>query len=229
MVKRIDIEHLGRAIGDQFHPRRVILFGSYARGAATEDSDVDIFVEMDHAGREVDAAVDIRMKTRPRFPVDILVRSPKKIGERLRMGDTFVKDILDHGATLYEATNWRMGWQAEGDFATVLREFRARKNPNYDGLCFHAQQCAEKYLKACLSETGIPFGKTHDLNALLDQVLPIEPTWESFRRSLAYLSEYSVSFRYPGESADRESACDAYQRCRAFRKTARESLSAPDE
>jgi HEPN domain-containing protein len=35
-----------------------------------------------------------------------------------------------------------------GDFATVEREVRARKNPNYDGVCFHAQQCAEKYLKA---------------------------------------------------------------------------------
>lgn len=105
MVKRKDIERLGVEIGNQFHPRRVILFGSYARGAATEDSDVDIFVEMDHTGREVDAAVDIRTKTRPRFPVDILVRSPEKIHERLCMGDTFVQDILDNGATLYEATD----------------------------------------------------------------------------------------------------------------------------
>lgn len=114
--------------------------------------------------------------------------------------------------------------KAEGDFATVQREYRARKMPNYDGLCFHAQQCAEKYLKARLCEGGIPFGKIHDLAALLDQVLPLEPAWESFRRSMAYLSEYAVNFRYPGESADKEAARDAYRRCRAFRESAREAL-----
>lgn len=38
--------------------------------------------------------------------------------------------------------------KAEGDFTTALRELRARKSPNYDAACFHAQQCVEKYLKA---------------------------------------------------------------------------------
>lgn len=40
--------------------------------------------------------------------------------------------------------------KAEGDFATAAREMRARKSPNYDAACFHAQQCVEKYLKALL-------------------------------------------------------------------------------
>jgi len=53
--------------------------------------------------------------------------------------------------------------KAEGDFATAERELRARKQPNLDAACFHAQQCAEKYLKAFLQEKGIPFGKTHNL------------------------------------------------------------------
>jgi HEPN domain-containing protein len=47
--------------------------------------------------------------------------------------------------------------KAENDFATALRESRVRKNPNYDAVCFHAQQCAEKYLKARLQEAGIAF------------------------------------------------------------------------
>jgi HEPN domain-containing protein len=42
--------------------------------------------------------------------------------------------------------------KAEGDYATALRELRARKQPNYDAACFHAQQCVEKYLKAYLQE-----------------------------------------------------------------------------
>ena len=45
--------------------------------------------------------------------------------------------------------------KAEGDFATAGRELRARKNPNYEAACFHAQQCAEKYLKAILQEQSI--------------------------------------------------------------------------
>jgi HEPN domain-containing protein len=114
--------------------------------------------------------------------------------------------------------------KAEGDFATMERESRARKNPNYDGVCFHAQQCAEKYLKARLCEAGIRFTKIHDLVALLERILSVEPLWESFREHLAFLSDFAVSFRYPGESADKESALDTRRRCRLFRRAARETL-----
>lgn len=114
--------------------------------------------------------------------------------------------------------------KAEGDFATMQREVRARKNPNFDSACFHAQQCAEKYLKARLCQGGIEFAKIHDLVALLEQVLPVEPSWESFREDLAYLSGFAVAFRYPGESADREAARDAAERCRRFRRAARKAF-----
>lgn len=64
--------------------------------------------------------------------------------------------------------------KAEGDFATAERELKVIKEPNYDAVCFHAQQRAEKYLKARLQESAIPFGKTHDLSALLNLTLSIE-------------------------------------------------------
>jgi len=114
--------------------------------------------------------------------------------------------------------------KAEGDFAMMERECQATESPNYDGICFHAQQCAEKYLKARLCEADITFSKIHDLVALLDQVLEIEPAWESFREDLAYLSDFAVTFRYPGESADAESAVDAQRRCRQFRIAVCEAL-----
>ncbi len=114
--------------------------------------------------------------------------------------------------------------KAEGDFAMMERECRAQENPNYDGICFHAQQCAEKYLKAKLCEADITFSKIHDLVVLLEQVLVAEPEWETFREDLAYLSDFAVTFRYPGESADRESALDAQRRCRRFRNVARKAL-----
>ena len=114
--------------------------------------------------------------------------------------------------------------KAEGDYAIVERESRARKNPSYDGICFHAQQCAEKYLKAHLCQAGIHFEKVHDLLALLEQVLAAEPLWESYRADLAYLSDFAVHFRYPGESADRATALRARSLCRSFRKAARQAL-----
>ncbi len=114
--------------------------------------------------------------------------------------------------------------KAEGDFGMMERECTEMNNPNYDGICFHAQQCAEKYLKARLYEADIKFSKIHDLVALLDQILQIEPMWEIFREDLAYLSDFAVAFRYPGESADAESAHDAQHRCRRFRSMVREAL-----
>ena len=114
--------------------------------------------------------------------------------------------------------------KAEGDFTIVERESRARKNPSYDGICFHAQQCAEKYLKARLCQAGIHFAKVHDLPTLLEQVLATESLWESYRADLAYLSDFAIHFRYPGESADRSTALRARSLCRSFRKAARQSL-----
>ena len=114
--------------------------------------------------------------------------------------------------------------KAEGDFAVMERECKVQDKANYDGICFHAQQCAEKYLKARLCEADIPFSKIHDLVSLLEQVLVVEPAWETFREDLAYLSDFAVTFRYPGESADRESALDAQSRCQLFRKAACKAL-----
>ena len=114
--------------------------------------------------------------------------------------------------------------KAEGDYVIVERELRARKSPSYDGACFHAQQCAEKYLKARLCEAGIRFDRVHDLTVLLEQVLSVEPLWESYLEDLAYLCEFAVFYRYPGESADRDKALHARALCRSFRKSAREAL-----
>ena len=114
--------------------------------------------------------------------------------------------------------------KAEGDFATLERECRARTRPNYDGACFHAQQCAETYLKARLASTGLPTPKVHSLTALLDRFRSEEPLWEVYRADLAFLSVFAVSVRYPGDSLGRNDALDARRRCRRFREAARLSL-----
>lgn len=114
--------------------------------------------------------------------------------------------------------------KAESDFSTMERESRARKNPNYDGVCFHAQQCAEKYLKAHMVEANISVPRSHDLLFLLEKLLPVQPMFAFFREDLAYLSDFSVMFRYPGESAEKETAREGRKRCRRFRTAAREAF-----
>lgn len=96
--------------------------------------------------------------------------------------------------------------KAEADFATAQREFIVRPDPNFDAVCFHSQQSAEKLLKARLQEADIAFKKTHDLSFLLDLVLSVEPTWTTLRSELEPLTAYAVEYRYPGQSADESEA-----------------------
>jgi len=107
--------------------------------------------------------------------------------------------------------------KAEGDFATAGREVRARKQPNYDAACFHAQQAAEKYLKAVLQESGAPVSRTHNLLDLLELCLPYDESLALQRDLLIVLDRYAVLYRYPGESADRDEARRVYQAISAFR------------
>ncbi|HEY0349397.1 MAG TPA: HEPN domain-containing protein [Pyrinomonadaceae bacterium] len=104
--------------------------------------------------------------------------------------------------------------KAEGDFATAQRELNAIQHPNYDAVCFHAQQCAEKYLKAFLQETNIAFPKTHDLTDLLALTLSVEPSWSSLTSDLNVLSSFAVEYRYPGDSADLIEARRAFKSVR---------------
>lgn len=111
--------------------------------------------------------------------------------------------------------------KAEGDYQTAGLLLRARKHPNYDASCFHAQQCAEKYMKAVLEEELAPFVHSHDLSALLDRLTDVNPFWEALRPAATVLTGYAVRFRYPGSSADKAMAKTALQACELVRGTPR--------
>lgn len=112
--------------------------------------------------------------------------------------------------------------KAEGDFLTAGRELRARKAPNYDAVCFHAQQCAEKYLKAILQENGKRIPKIHFLLELLTLILEFDGSYELLKADLDVLEDYAVRFRYPGESAEKDEAQAAYAAAGAVRSFTRE-------
>ena len=114
--------------------------------------------------------------------------------------------------------------KAEGDFRTAGREKNSADYPNYDAACFHAQQCAEKYLKARLVEADKDFPKTHDLSAILNLVLPLEPSWESLREDLERLTDLGVEVRYPGTTADLEDTEEAMRTAQHVRRIVRTAL-----
>jgi predicted nucleotidyltransferase len=105
MVAEHEIQELSRRIVREFNPRRIILFGSYADGRPREDSDVDLLVTMDRpdSGRRV-AARMIR-SLRPRFAVDILIRTEEELAERLRQHDFMLLNAVRQGRVLYEASD----------------------------------------------------------------------------------------------------------------------------
>ena len=108
--------------------------------------------------------------------------------------------------------------KAEGDFATTGRELRARKAPNYDAVCFHAQQCAEKYLKAVLQENKKHIPKIHNLVELMLLCEEIDSSFEMLRTDLLTVERFAVHTRYPGETAEKEDAQSAYAAAETVRK-----------
>ena len=114
--------------------------------------------------------------------------------------------------------------KAEGDYCTSRRELAVQESPNYDAVAFHAQQCAEKYLKARLIEADVAFPKTHDFSKVLDLVVQLEPAWENLRPQLEALTDLGVEVRYPSAFADDEDASGALETAHQVRQLVRKSL-----
>src|SRR3989338_11681090 len=91
--------------------------------------------------------------------------------------------------------------KAEADFEAARTLARSRKKGLPDPVCYHSQQCAEKYLKAYLISRRVKFPKTHDLEKLLDLVCGFDPLAEALRDQARFLNPYSVTARYPGDEA----------------------------
>ena len=113
--------------------------------------------------------------------------------------------------------------KAENDFEAALALLR-RKKVLADSVCFHCQQCVEKYLKARLEEAARHVPRTHDCEVLLNDLLSLEPLWAPWRKMLVRISDYAVRLRYPGVSASKAEAKTAVKDCKALRKEVRLSL-----
>ena len=114
--------------------------------------------------------------------------------------------------------------KAEADYQLALALARRRKVTFHDHGCFLSQQSAEKYLKARLEEADMSFPKTHDLDKLLQVVLPLEPLWSALLPAMLGLNRYAVKFRYPGEEATALDMKHATRDAKAVRREVRLAL-----
>jgi uncharacterized protein len=90
VARREAIQKYTAAIAREFHPEKIIFFGSHAYGQPTDDSDVDLMVVMPFRGSALKQAFRIRNRLEhPGFPIDLLVRSPREMAKREAMGGSF--------------------------------------------------------------------------------------------------------------------------------------------
>jgi HEPN domain-containing protein len=113
--------------------------------------------------------------------------------------------------------------RAEEDFA--MARFALRRQPPFTySACFHAQQCAEKYLKALLVASGHAFSKVHDLLVLSDECVQAGIFVAISDDLLSGLSYYAVRVRYPGDAPTSDEARQAVEIARSVRRFVRKWL-----
>ena len=246
MVTREEIQATCDDIVREFAPLQIILFGSYAYGTPREYSDVDLLVVMPGRGSETRRQeIEIQERIPRRFRMDLLVRSSEELAYRLSYNDWFLREVTEKGEVLYECANFllkppkkeqctmnplTLEWveNAEEDYV-VAQQLQQGQHPVHNSICFHAQQCVEKYLKAWLQEANTPFPRTHDLKELLELIIPSVPIWQVWEPDFSSLFKYAVATRYPGASATADNAEHAVHICNTVRQAVREQLKLPVE
>jgi HEPN domain-containing protein len=117
--------------------------------------------------------------------------------------------------------------KAEADWRTARREFTADE-PNFDAVCFHAQQCVKKYLHARMDEAEIPAPMTHHLGVLLALCVDAEPAWDAYREQARTLTANTLQLQHPGPSASEEMAQSSLDAAGPIRVAARKSFGQAD-
>ncbi len=97
------LEHVTRTIVDRFHPRRILLSGSRARGDAAPDSDLDIFAEMETSASPPERAIQVSsvFGLRP-WSLDVVVYTPQEVPQHRPIHGTLLSAIEAEGRVLYE-------------------------------------------------------------------------------------------------------------------------------
>jgi predicted nucleotidyltransferase len=111
---RKHIKDLCEQIVRAVQPQKIILFGSQAYGTPHEDSDVDLLVIMPFQISPHRQAFNIRMQVETPLALDLLVRTPEVVEERIKLGDSFLREIVEQGQVIYESADIGMGDKSRG-------------------------------------------------------------------------------------------------------------------
>jgi HEPN domain-containing protein/predicted nucleotidyltransferase len=222
---REQINRMVQRIVKKFRPEQIILFGSQARGDAGPDSDIDLLVVMDFEGSKFDKKMEVWDVVRGEaMPVDILVTTPADFAWRKEVTGTIEWPAFREGKVLYAAgvgparTNGRQQgngrcfmprsdeaklqvlreWveKAEDDLTAATLILKHGKAAPTDTICFHSQQCVEKYLKAVLVHRGRPVPKTHKIQDVM-QLVPRRRRPRLTIDEQKQLTKYAAEIRYP--------------------------------
>jgi predicted nucleotidyltransferase len=132
MVTIQRIRELVVTLSARFAPEKVILFGSYANGVPTADSDVDLLVILPGSGgsrQSLRKQLEIVQAIDAPFPMDLMVRRAGEVAKRIAMNDFFIRDIVSNGKTLYEADHARVGGEGRSGFSDcTTRTSRPKKS-----------------------------------------------------------------------------------------------------
>jgi len=170
-LKSPAIDALVESIIKDYEPEMVLLFGSEARGDATEHSDIDIIIIKETQKRYKDRVEVLLTATKPRIPVDLIVYTPQEFRDMVRIGNRFVEKALRDGVVIYD----KVGYYTEVKEGVTSGRIDMRPDPmqegrrwlghaertlaraqyNYngrfhEGTCFECQQTAEIAMKAFL-------------------------------------------------------------------------------
>ena len=185
-------------------PLQIVLFGSRARGDHREDSDIDLLVVLDESADWMQARDDIRRALPARLmPTDVVVTTPVLWLKRACLVGAVERQALIDGRILYvrgggdpviEAALHQLQLASE-DLGTADFLLSIKSQPPRQA-CFHAQQAAEKALKAALELEHSDYSYTHKLGDLRSQLPPSWPV-HSLDVDLDRLSKSAVGARYP--------------------------------
>ncbi len=103
MITPAQIQHVTDEIARKFQPDKIILFGSYAYGTPTEDSDVDLLVVLPFEGRKSKKAIEIRSAVSAKFAMDLIPITAERLRHRIEIEDFFLREVVERGKVLYEA------------------------------------------------------------------------------------------------------------------------------
>ena len=104
MATSSDIQSLFEQIRKEFAPHKIILLGSHFWGTPSDESDANLLVIAEFEGKPWRFAVEIRDRIKPAIPLDLMVRTPAQLQERLAKHDMLMTEIVSRGTVLYEAS-----------------------------------------------------------------------------------------------------------------------------